>query len=245
MRIAAPLRTPITTRFPQLQASTSAVIKALYWASLALWYDTVDVSAQNFPIVEIAHRHQVNEPSIAINPTNPANLIVGTNLHHIFVSFDTGHTWKWMRMHADPYRVYGDPVVIYDTAGHAYFFSLCDGEHWLDRLLCHKSTDGGQSWTLSSHIGYAPPTDQDKEWAAYDPTRNAIYLLWTRFDNYGSTDPQDSSYILFSKSKDGGQTWTTPLRINHIAGDCIDSDCSIQLGLAHWASSLTALWMAE
>lgn len=184
--------------------------------------------AQNFPIVEIAHRHFINEPSIAINPSNPANIIVGTNLNHVFISFDTGHTWQGMRMRADPYRVYGDPVVLYDTAGHAYFFSLCDGEHWLDRLLCQKSTDGGRSWPQIAHIGYAPPTDQDKEWAAYDPIRNALYLLWTRFDDYGSKDPQDSSYILFSKSLDGGQTWTHPIRINRIAGDCIDGDSTVE-----------------
>ncbi|MCX6258779.1 MAG: sialidase family protein, partial [Bacteroidia bacterium] len=41
---------------------------------------------------------------------------------------------------------------------------------------------------------------------------------------YGSTNPADSSIILFSSSADGAATWSDPVRISKKAGDCLDSD---------------------
>ena len=55
-----------------------------------------------------------------------------------------------------------------------------------------------------------------------------IYVTWTQFDRYGSADPLDSSIILFSRSLYAGQSWSTPIRINKVAGDCIDSDNTVE-----------------
>ena len=53
-------------------------------------------------------------------------------------------------------------------------------------------------------------------------------LTWTQFDTYGSSNTKDSSIILFSKSLDAGATWSAPKRINAVAGDCIDSDNTVE-----------------
>jgi Secretion system C-terminal sorting domain len=55
-----------------------------------------------------------------------------------------------------------------------------------------------------------------------------MYLTWTQFDEYGSPDPDKKSNILFSKSTDLGSTWSSPVKINRIDGDCIDSDNTVE-----------------
>ena len=65
---------------------------------------------------------------------------------------------------------------------------------------------------------------QDKEWAVVDSANNNIYVTWTQFDEYGSSDADKFSNIMFSKSTDAGETWSDAMQINEVSGDCIDSD---------------------
>jgi len=53
-------------------------------------------------------------------------------------------------------------------------------------------------------------------------------MTWTQFDEYGVSTPTDSSNIHFSRSLDGGLTWSTPVRLNKTAGDCVDSDSTTE-----------------
>ena len=64
----------------------------------------------------------------------------------------------------------------------------------------------------------------DKEWVALNPTNNNLYMTWTQFDAYDSDDPKDFSHIVFSKSADGGMTWSNPVQISNVPGDCRDND---------------------
>jgi hypothetical protein len=49
-------------------------------------------------------------------------------------------------------------------------------------------------------------------------------MAWTEFDDYGSSNPADSTRIVFSRSTDHGETWSTPVKVSDRSGDCIDSD---------------------
>jgi len=55
-----------------------------------------------------------------------------------------------------------------------------------------------------------------------------LAVTWTEFDKYDSKKPEDKSRILFSKSHDFGQTWSKPLKINQLDGDCLDSDNTVE-----------------
>ncbi|MCD4665045.1 MAG: T9SS type A sorting domain-containing protein, partial [Bacteroidales bacterium] len=57
---------------------------------------------------------------------------------------------------------------------------------------------------------------------------NNIYVNWTQFDNYGSSNPNDKSIIRFSKSTDEGETWSEAVKINEVDGDCIDSGNTVE-----------------
>lgn len=47
-----------------------------------------------FQNVMISNFQQPNEPAIAINPKNPAEIVVGANMNNVYRSTDTGHTWQ-------------------------------------------------------------------------------------------------------------------------------------------------------
>ncbi len=167
------------------------------------------------------------EPSIYMNPKNTNQLVAGANINKIYYSNDAGKTWTKGKLEST-YGVWGDPVILCDTAGAFYFFHLSYGkgtEGWLDRIVCQKMEDfAGKTWTDGSYLGNTFLKDHDKEWVINDTRNNVIYTTWTVFDKYDSKKSSDSSHIYFSKSSDNGLTWSDQLRINQIGGDCIDSD---------------------
>ena len=170
------------------------------------------------------------EPSIAINPLNPEQMVAGAVLDLVYHSNDGGKTWQAGRLQSS-YGVYGDPVVLADYAGNFFYAHLADpsgmgraNTSWLDRIVIQKSTDGGKSWNDGSYAGHRPPADQDKQWLAVDPRNNHLYMTWTEFDQYGSAKPEDRSRILFSKSVDAGESWSEAFSINQFEGDCLDGD---------------------
>ena len=182
-----------------------------------------------YPNVLITAVNSPNEPSICINPKNPNQVVAGSNTSNYHYSSDGGLTWS-SGVLTSSFGVYGDPAIIADTSGNFLFLHLSvpSWPQWLDRIVCQKSVNGGQSWNNGSFMGLNGSKDQDKEWAVVDPVNNAIYACWTQFDAYGSTVPGDSSNIMFSRSLDGGASWSAAHRINREAGDCIDSDSTVE-----------------
>ena len=171
------------------------------------------------------------EPSIFINPKNPALIMAGANINKYYLSQDTGRTWS-TKILTSTSGVWGDPCISADTAGNFLFLHLSNPPlgHWIDRIVFQKYNVASQNWTTDSYMGLSSDTlkAQDKEWIAIDQGTNDMYVTWTEFDKYGSTDVNDSSRILFSKSTDGGSTWSAPLKINKQSGDCIDSDSTVE-----------------
>jgi len=51
------------------------------------------------------------------------------------------------------------------------------------------------------------------------PVNDRIYLSWTYFDTWGSSNPNDSSCIYLSWTEDAGATWVDPVRISDEKGN--------------------------
>lgn len=181
------------------------------------------------PNILISTTAYPNEPSISIDPKHPNYLVAASNIANLYYSVDTGKTWQEKTL-VSSFGVWGDPAIIVDTTGAFYFFHLSNPPNgsWIDRIVCQKSTDHGVNWTNGSYTGLNNVHAQDKHWPVVDRSNNNIYVTWTQFDQYGSSNPQDSTVILFSKSINGGQNWSTPVRINSKAGDCVDSDNTVE-----------------
>ncbi len=185
------------------------------------------INAQNILISTVGNP---NEPSIYMDPKNPRYIVGGANISSMYYSQDTGRTWTRKNM-TSSYGVWGDPSIICDTAGNFYYFHLSNPAspgYWIDRIVCQKSLDKGSTWSNGSFTGLTVPKNQDKQWPAVDRSNNNMYISWTEFDNYGSATNTDSSRILFSRSTDAGITWSTPVKINSLSGDCIDSDNTVE-----------------
>ena len=175
------------------------------------------------------------EPSIAINPKNTDQIIVGSVLNDFYYSHDAGKTWSSESMQSK-YGVWGDPVLMFDTANTAYYFHLASYKKTshLDRIICQKATINEEDELRADMFDEGTFTEpngtkvQDKHWTVLNKTTNEIYMTWTQFDAYNSDKPGDSSIIVFSKSPDQGATWSTPKRISFYAGDCLDNDETVE-----------------
>lgn len=174
------------------------------------------------------------EPSIAINPKNPDNIVGGAILDKVYVSMDGGLTWDVDKLESK-YGVYGDPCVVANNKGDFYYLHLSDptglnraSEEWLDRIVCQRSKDKGDNWSDGSSIGHNGAKDQDKEWASCSVSSKRVYATWTQFDKYNSKEAGDSSNVMFSCTNRRANKWSQAIRINQISGDCLDDDDTVE-----------------
>ncbi|MGA2667306.1 MAG: T9SS type A sorting domain-containing protein [Ignavibacteria bacterium] len=190
------------------------------------------VIAQTFQNVMIDNVGAPEEPSISINPKNISQLVAGANIDLYYWSSNGGFNWTKGTLVDNQNGVWGDPSMQVDTAGNFYFFHLANPPspgNWIDRIVCAKSTNGGINYgNPGTYTGLNGTKAQDKAWTGVDwshgPRGNWIYVTWTEFDSYGSSNTSDSSRILFSRSSNSGANWSTPVRISRLGGDCLDGD---------------------
>jgi hypothetical protein len=188
--------------------------------------------SQPFQNVQIDNTGSPEEPSICINPKNTNFVVAGANINSYYYSSNAGLNWTEGTL-TGTYQVWGDPCMLVDTLGNFYFFHLVNGSSFIDRMGCHKSTNNGVNYLVNTYWQYNYPRQQDKEWAAVDwthgPRGNWIYVTWTQFDKYNSSQPNDSSRILFTRSTNGGLNWLDPATlISRKSGKCLDDDNTME-----------------
>jgi hypothetical protein len=181
-----------------------------------------------------AASYQPCEPSIAISPANPDILVAGSVLNNVHRSTDGGWTWKTETL-TSRYGVFGDPCVVGSPKGDFYYLHLSnpDGQAWssealLDRIVIQRGKGKGKRWTKGAGMGLNAQKDQDKEWAAVSVDGRTLVSCWTQFDKYDSRLASDSSVILCSTSNRKAKHWTEPIRVNALAGDCLDGDWTVE-----------------
>lgn len=118
----------------------------------------------------------------------------------------------------DDFESASDPFVAFDNEGNAYVFEVAFNFDittldFKEANVVAKSTDGGRSW---NHLTAVTRDDGfsnllDKPSLATDPYRkDTIYTLWSDFLNF--VGPNQNN-ITFSKSIDGGASWSNPISI--------------------------------
>ena len=178
--------------------------------------------------------YQPCEPSIAISPSNPDILVAGSVLDNVHRSTDGGWTWKTETL-TSRYGVFGDPCVVASPKGDFYYLHLSnpDGLAWssdalLDRIVIQRGKGKGKRWSKGAGMGLNEQKDQDKEWAAVSLSGRSLVSCWTQFDQYDSKLAGDSSVILCSTSNRKAKVWSEPVRVNKLAGDCLDGDWTVE-----------------
>lgn len=194
---------------------------------------SVTVAYSQFPNILISTTNNPEEVSIAINPKNTNQIVAGANINNMYLSNNSGATWTVSTLACSAYGVWGDPILIWDTANACYYMHLSNppagpGNSWIDRIVVQKSGNFGQTYTTCVGVGKNGTKAQDKQSVVVNPANNEIHMAWTQFDTYGSSVTTDSSLILYSKSSNGGTTWTPAMRISAFGGNCIDSDSTVE-----------------
>ena len=211
--------------------------------------------AQAQQVVRITEPTAINpaEVTIAINPKNPDNMIAASfqtgmppkpraGSYH-YVTFDGGKTWTTVATPDPKNLVQGDDVMAFGSDGVAYHAHLSfDGIRFPrppraeNGMIVNVSKDGGKTWSdgtpAINHINTVTPFE-DKPGLVVDNAASSrwkgnVYMAWTRFDVYGSANPEDHSQIYFTRSTDQGQTFAMPFRISDTGGDCLDSDNTVE-----------------
>ena len=169
-----------------------------------------------------------DEPSIAVNQRDPSQVLVAYQVPAtVAYSRDGGGTWKIAEGTASTdYKLSGDVVTVYDKRGTAILCYIAFDElgtlhYWAhgatrNGIFIRRSPDGGATWEKQDHAVIAHPSEpgipfEDKPGVAADlsDSRYAgnLYVGWTQFR-------LDESVILFSRSSDGGLTWSSPMDIS-------------------------------
>jgi len=182
------------------------------------------------------------EVSVTLNPKRPDQLAaVGHTARGCLVctSQDSGATWhKAIFPNPMKRRVQGDDLVLFGADGRLWHGCIRFQGIRVPRprvadtgIFVTASEDGGLTWgeasTVIDHVNAVEPF-YDKPWIAVDGNpeskyKGNVYAGLTRFDVYGSKAPEHKSHVLFSRSTDGGKTFSPVQRISETPGDCLDS----------------------
>ncbi len=178
------------------------------------------------------------EPFVAVNPAISGNIIgvwqqdrwSNGGAHGLVAgfSFDDGHTWRETPLPFSAcagglgYERASDPWVSIGPDGIAYAVSISfNASNNNNALAAATSRDGGRTWEhLSVIIADNEPTFQffnDKESVTADPSHPGVaYVVWDRLE-LPNANPDAELHTaafrgpaLFSKTINGGLTWSSP-----------------------------------
>jgi hypothetical protein len=179
--------------------------------------------------------HRGNEPGIAVNPRDPAQIVgVYQGPARAVFSTDSGRTFTLAEGTVpSDWRVAADVSTTFDNQGNAYlsyltFDKLGTTSFWRhgagrNGIWVRRSADGGKTWEkapVAVHV-WATGNEPDLQYedmpriiadnSPKSPHAGNLYMGWIEWQI-------DKSIMLFSRSTDHGKTWTKPMRISTQAG---------------------------
>jgi hypothetical protein len=206
--------------------------------------DPLAVTACNGgPQIGVVYRNCETEPHLAVNPTDPQNMIAcwhqdrwsNGSAQGVMSAYtrDGGTTWTQVMIpfthcaggepgSAGDYERASDPWLSFGPDGAVYYMALVSNRSTSrNGMVMAKSVDGGATWaepvTIKDHDARgwrSRSLFNDKNTITADPYNpNLVYATWNVFRN-GNTAQ------VFSRSIDGGLTWGATRPVNkqdHVA----------------------------
>lgn len=201
-------------------------------------------------------RRTQNEPSVAVDPTNPNVVVAGANDYCAEITSGVGGTWvgyyrsvnggqDWTDSLVPGYPadqssaglsspvkgvcgVAGDPTQAFDGVGTLYYGFICFNRSKPGNggIYVARYDDHGASYAGTTLIEPGTPSVfglfQDKINLVVDQSNGNVYVAWARYSGANVSD-----VILFSRSTDGGQTFSRPARIANGPGELQFTDQAV------------------
>jgi hypothetical protein len=175
------------------------------------------------------------EPHLAVDPHKPKHLVAtwqqdrfptGGALSNVTASSrNGGRSWRQelvpgvSRCTGGDYERASDPWLGFGPEGTAYLATLPGGGVLpAPAMIVNRSPNGGRSWSepvfadrRSDVVGF-----NDKETLTADPFRaGAAYMVWIRNRLVPTpSGPSSTNDLYFTRTVDGGRTWSTPALID-------------------------------
>jgi hypothetical protein len=208
----------------------------------AIFFFVLVCSALQAQIPPAPHRRTVtisgenkhgSEPSIAVNPNNPSQVLAAFQPATVAYSTDGAQTFSTADLPPiEGWRTGGDVSVAFDNKGSAYlstlhFDKLGSMSYWAhaagkNAIFVRRSPDGGKTWDrdatavkiydgvgADSHMEDMPRIFADAQ--AHSRYAGNVYVGWIEWQ-------LDKSIMLFARSTDGAKTFSQPMQISTHAG---------------------------
>jgi hypothetical protein len=228
-----------------------AAIASLGWGLLGVGVGrAIDEDRKTSPVPRVARVTPPEalgavEVSVAINPKNPDHM-VAVSIARVkdhpgitdfaYVTNDAGRTWKTVPRDNPHKTQQGDDVVTFTPDGLAvHAFISFRGIREARPARAHtgivtNSSRDGCTWNpqvpvielFNSAEPYEDKPGIKADMSHDSPHRGNLYIAWTKFDVYGSKNPEHKSRIYFSRSCDGGKSFAVPHKISDQTGDAQD-----------------------
>lgn len=177
------------------------------------------------------------EPTIAVNPKDPKNLVVGyfgrtsaKSAHPCSIVFTTDGGATWIPAGTTPLAAdvddCFDPSLAADARGNFYYSYLdirIDPQgNSIPDIRVARSTDGGRTFSQSSvavmgGVAFNQP-EPDKDWIAVDtwPRSRFQGTLYVSFMDITDLGQGLVQMIRVVVSRDGGRTWSSPVALSRL-----------------------------
>ena len=192
--------------------------------------------------VRVSHDRYLahSEPMLAKNPNNPLNLVGGTKFFTnparyqfqigYFASFDGGCTWTDSGVlpgFQQQFTLTSDISFAFGRHNDVYAGVLYQTRSGMSGIAVSRSSDGGKTFGNPVSVIETPGDKvfHDKPWITVDttngPHKGNVYVVWSY--DYGNDCGQGNpcvNEVAFSRSTDGGQTFSSPAFIEGSAPFC-------------------------
>jgi hypothetical protein len=168
------------------------------------------------------------EPAITVNPANPRNIVaawkqdvgpVSTRADLVASSLDGGKTWKRRTIPGLTVCTGGtadagsDPWVAAGGDGTVYFSGLAASKATdppTTAVVASRSRNGGRSWRRATTVA-APLQGNDTDAVTASPRlAGHAYVAWANF----IVNPPRTNTLEFSRTTDGGATWSASVLVD-------------------------------
>ncbi|GEM_PF-3367016 len=166
-----------------------------------------------------------NEPHIAVNPTDPTNVVAANFGGGLQISTDSGASFPTQSTRPTPaslaglgYSNSGDDVITFDSQGQLFWTYLLSSPNDLTVVVAQVNPITG---AIISSIDVTPGNfSDDKPWIAADAnllnvvSADNLYITWVRFDQANDGPTGLEEFVLFSRSLDSNVTWSAPAAVS-------------------------------